>query len=202
MEQTKNSILNNYKKTKPKSTQPILHITLPYHHQLSKPLKKTLTKYDIKTTSSSAPTLKSMLSSIKTPTPTLKTRHTIYEIPCKDCDDFYIGQTYRPLLTWIKEHEACYRLNNHTDNLTGNIKSAPAKHGHDKHHTLDWNNTKILTTASTRPQLNLLEHAAIQIRDTPLNRQLCGPRINPNWKPILSKISDGFEPRNSNIDKF
>ena len=53
-------------------------------------------------------------------------KNVIYKIPCSDCDAYYIGQTCRPLLKRIKEHEACHRLNNIVDSSTGNIKSAPA----------------------------------------------------------------------------
>ena len=84
----------------------------------------------------------------------------IYKIPCKDCDDYCIGQTGRPLIKRVKEHEASCCLNNYIDSI-GNIKSAPAKHSHDNQHTIDWCNTTILTVAQSRLQLNLLEHAAI-----------------------------------------
>ena len=75
----------------------------------------------------------------------------IYKIPCKDCKDYYIGQTCRPIIKRINEHEACYRLNNYIDSI-GNIKSAPAKHSYEMDHTIDWNNTTILTVAQNRTQ--------------------------------------------------
>ena len=102
------------------------------------------------------------------------------------CDDYYIGQTCRPIIKRIKEHEACHRLNNFTDSI-GNIKSAPAKHSHDMQHNIDWSNTTILTTAADRHQLNLLEHAAISTYNPPMNRQHKGPRVSLCGRPYLTR---------------
>ena len=201
MDRTHESLLQPKKNTTA-TTAPALHLTLPYHHQLSRPLRKTLQRYDIDTTFSSPPTLKTLLTSTKTPTPTPKTRNCIYKIPCNNCDDFYIGQTYRPLQLRIKEHEAAYRLNNYTDTTTGNIKSAPAKHGREEAHTINWNGTSILKSSDTRSQLNLLEHAAIITLDPNLNRQHRGPKVNPCWTPLLPKISSSFHSRPSAISSF
>ena len=127
------------------------------------------------------------------------TCNTIYKIPCKDCNDFYIRQTCRPVMKRIKEHEACHCLNNYIDSI-GNIKSAPAKHSHELDHTIDWNNTTILTVAQNRTQLNLLEHAAIAVNEPPMNRQHKGPRISPLWQPILETITKDFKPTTANIN--
>ena len=87
----------------------------------------------------------------------------------------YIGQTCRSLIKRIKEHEACHRLNNLVDSATGNIKSAPAKHGRDLGHTISWSSTSILATCNHRSQLDLLEHAAISTLDPSMNIQHKGP---------------------------
>ena len=94
-----------------------------------------------------------------------RTPNCIYKISCTDCPDFHIGQTYRPISLRIKEHKAAYRLNNIYDSATGNIKSAPAKHAHGNQHLVDFNSVQVLTTASNRHCLNLLEHAAIVTLD-------------------------------------
>ena len=88
---------------------------------------------------------------------------------------------------------------NYIDSI-GNIKSAPAKHGYDMDHTIDWNNTTILTVAQNRTQLNLLEHAAITVNNPTMNRQHKGPRISPLWEPILQTITKDFQPTTANIN--
>ena len=46
----------------------------------------------------------------------------------------------------IQEHEACHHLNNLIDSATGNIKSAPAKHGWDLRHRIAWSSTSIIAS--------------------------------------------------------
>ena len=120
--------------------------------------------------------------------------------PCTDCQQFYIGQTSRPLIKRIKEHEACMRIDNHTDSSTGNIKSAPAKHGRDKNHSIDWKATRILTTCDNKGQLNLMEHAAIKTLKTAMNIQHKGPSINSCWNPLLPKIAASFRDISADIE--
>ena len=158
MDRTKKSI---QKTTKKKTTHTTSKTILPFHPTFSKNIKAALQRYDISTTFSSPPSLMTVikLNTNKTPGPKQHTCNTIYKIPCKNCSDYYIGQTSCPIIKRIKEHEACYRLNNYIDSI-GNIKSAPAKHSYDMDNTIDQNNTTILTVAKNRTLLNLLEHAA------------------------------------------
>ena len=74
------------------------------------------------------------------------------------------------------------------DSATGNIKSAPAKHAHDNQHLVDFNSVQVLTTASNRHCLNLLEHASIVTLDPPLNRQHAGlesTHVGRHSSPLL-----------------
>ena len=112
-------------------------------------------------------------------------KNVIYKIPCGDCHQFYIGQTSRPLIKRIKEHEACMRLDSHTDSSTGNIKSAPAKHGREHGHAINWKATSILTTSEFKGQLNLLEHAAITTLKPGMNIQHKG--MNSCWAPSFPR---------------
>ena len=111
----------------PSLAQSNLLAAVPYSQSYASSIRKSLAKYDITTAFSTSSTLKSLLSHTKSSTPPDKLKNVIYKIPCHDCDDFYIGQTCRPLIKRIKEHEACQRLNNYTDSATGNIKSAPCQ---------------------------------------------------------------------------
>ena len=183
----------------PSLAQSNLLAAVPYSQSYASSIRKSLAKYDITTAFSTSSTLKSLLSHTKSSTPPDKLKNVIYKIPCHDCDDFYIGQTCRPLIKRIKEHEACQRLNNYTDSATGNIKSAPAKHAHDHGHNIDWNGTSIVTACAHRSQLNLLEHAAITILDPPMNIQHKGPRVNPCWNPLLDTIARNFKYTSANV---
>ena len=127
--------------------------------------------------------------------------NSVYTINCNDCPASYTGQTYRPILTRIKEHEASYRLDKSTDRF-GNIKSAPALHAHSTGHTINWNGTYILGTVKTRQQLDFAEHIAIKHFNPSMNRTLVGPNINPIWNNIAPKACTSFKKKPSNISKF
>ena len=189
MERTKQSLRRKKKHS---------NIVILFPAGRSKDLKRALLRYDITTSFSSPPTLMTLLNTNKKPGPKQNICNTIYKIPCKDCDDYYIGQTCRPLIKRVKEHEASCRLNNYIDSI-GNIKSAPANHSHDNQPTIDWSNTTILTVAQSRQQLNLLEHAAIACYNPPMNRQHKGPRISQLWSRLLPRITDDFKPTPANL---
>ena len=131
--------------------------SIPYFPSNACSMKKSLARFDISTSFHSSANLKSLLSHTKSSWPPSSLKNVIYKIPCGDCPDYYIGQTCIPLIKRIKEHEACMRLDNHTDNSTGNIKSAPAKHRRDNGHCIDWKSTTILATCENKSQLNLME---------------------------------------------
>ena len=174
MEDTQRSLKKTQHPTatskEPKSPSYALQITLPYHPILSKPIKKSLQNHDIKVKHSSNTNLRNILTQTKTPTPGPQTPNVIYEIPCDNCDAFYNGQTKRPLLKRIKEHEANFRLQNNVHESTGRIKSAPSHHALTAGHTMRWNDTSILATTAHPGQLDLIEHAAIQTRKPYINR--------------------------------
>ena len=148
---------------------------------------------------SSGTSLRNILTKTKTNPPPHLTPNAIYETPCNNCPAFYDGQTYRPVHKRIGEHEACFRTNNATDELTGNIKSAPAHHGLTTGHTIGWNRTQLLTSTRTRSQLDLTEHAAIQIRKPAINRVDRAPKCHQLWNPLLPKIAATFKPSSAGI---
>ena len=133
-----------------------------------------------------------MLSHTKSSVPLEKQKNLMYKTPCHDCRDFYIGQTSRPLVKQIKEHKACYCLNNCMDSSTSNIKSTPVKHTRENGHLIDWKKTSILTTCDHKSQLNLLEHAAIINLAPSMNMQHKGPRVNGLWESFFVTITNGL----------
>ena len=174
--------------------------SIPYFKSSASSLKKSLARYDISTSFHSNINLRSLLSHTKSANPPCNVKNVIYKIPCGDCSQFYIGQTSRPFIKRIKEHEACFRLNNYTDSSTGNIKSAPAKRRRDNGHRISWKSTSILTSSDTKGQLNLLEHAAISTLKPDMNIQHKGPSVNSCWTPLLPNIAATFKDIPANIE--
>ena len=198
------NILKRLKNTRqsqpPKPSDHNLLASFPYDNSYASSIKKALAKYDIGTTFQSNHTLKSLLTHTKTPTPSHIQQNVIYKIPCDDCEAFYIGQTCRPLIKRIKEHEVCNRLNNFIDSSTGNIKNAPAKHSHEHGHNIAWKSTTIIASCDHCSQLDLLEHTAITTMKPSMNIQHKGPHVNACWKPLLDNIASSFINKYANIN--
>ena len=91
-------------------------------------------------------------------------------------------------------------LNNLIDSATGNIKSAPVKHGRDLGHRIAWSSTSIIASCQHRSQLDLLEHAAISTLEPSINVQHKGPRVNACWHPLLDTIATSFVSKPANLD--
>ena len=183
-----------------RAAEPSLTVSLPFHPTVSKPIKRILQQHDVKVTHSTGTTLQNLLTKTKTTPPPHLTPNSIYETPCTGCSGFYDGQTYRPITKRMEEHERSYRLNNTADELTGQIKSALGHHGRTTGHTIAWNDTQILTSTRLRAQLDLTEHAAIQVRRPAINRIDRVPKCHQLWDPVLPKIAASFKPRQAGIN--
>ncbi|KAJ8946038.1 hypothetical protein NQ318_023287 [Aromia moschata] len=78
----------------------------------------------------------------------------IYEISCKDCDQKYIGQTKRSILTRFKEHMAHLKYGR-------TEKSCVAQHAFDNNHRIDINNLKLIRNVTNSRQLDAFESLEI-----------------------------------------
>ena len=84
------------------------------------------------------------LSRLKCKMPVLSLSNVVYKINCKDCDQFYIGKTYRILSQRIKEHKT-------------SEASALTKHSFLTDHTIDFCNPQVLSTDSVHTRLLIKE---------------------------------------------
>ena len=121
-----------------------------------------------------------MLTKTKTQPPPHTTRNAIYQIPCKDCNATYCGQTRRPLYLRLSEHQ---RFTNSKSFTSTDLQytSAVAHHAHTTGHTIDFKSTHILSSLTKSSQLDLIEHAAIKIICPSLNKLHSAPNINNQW---------------------
>ena len=129
-----------------KATTPSLTESFPFHPTITKKIKKSLASHDIKVTSSSGTTLRDLLTKTKTIPPPHLSPNVIYEISCNDCTATYNGQTNRPLIKRIKEHEPHSRLRLHNPDDFSHNHSAPAHHSQTTGHKIAWDRTTKLTT--------------------------------------------------------
>ena len=182
-----------------KATTPSLTASFPFHPTITKKIKKSLASHDVKVTSSSGTTLRDLLTKTKTTPPPHLTPNVIYEISCNDCTATYNGQTNRPLIKRIKEHESHSRLHLHNPDDFSHNQSAPAHHSRTTGHKIAWDRTTILTTTRYKTQLDLTEHTAIKTRNPSLNRTDSAPTCSKLWDPIIPKIACTIKPRPAGI---
>ena len=82
---------------------------LPYIRNTSEEIERECKKLGVKVVVSSSGTLQQTLIKVKTPREDMKKKDVVYEVPCKDCDTNYIGETGRDLHNRIVEHKAAIR---------------------------------------------------------------------------------------------
>ena len=78
----------------------------------------------------------------------------IYEIPCKHCNQKYVGQSGKELATRIKQHKYNVR--------TGNTASSLFHHMNNCNHTIDWNGAKEIMYCKDIIKRDLVESCIIK----------------------------------------
>jgi hypothetical protein len=153
-------------------------ITIPYIKGLSEKLKRIGNKFNISTTFKTTNTLRSILSKTKPNNEQERTKNCIYKIPC-ECDQFYLGETSRPLNVRISEHQS-YIKNREFD------RSQICKHAWDNEHRVQWNDSNIVLKETDGKKRKIKEAALIMLNETNCvaNSSAECSRI---WLPILKE---------------
>ncbi|KAJ8941629.1 hypothetical protein NQ318_000335, partial [Aromia moschata] len=107
----------------------------------------------------------------------------IYEISCKDCDQKYIGQTKRSILTRFKEHMAHLKYGR-------TEKSCVAQHAFDNNHRIYINNLKLIRYVTNSRQLDAFESLEIIKCNNSMNRDN-GPIPTSPLFALINKDSYG-----------
>ncbi|MGL5624125.1 reverse transcriptase domain-containing protein [Cetobacterium sp.] len=119
---------------------------IPYKKGTSEAIRKILNEANIRVAFKPTQRLRSILVHSKDQIPKEKIRNCVYNIPCKDCDAIYVGQTNRELGIRIAEHRRLTKRapRNNEDYQTLIKKSAIALHAFDTGHKVDFDNVKIV----------------------------------------------------------
>lgn len=149
-------LYNNQNNNKNK-TDPYKYVTIPYVQNLSEKLNKILIPYNIKVAHKNHNNFKQLFTNIKDPIPKNKKTHTVYKIPCHNCDKVYIGQTIQHLNDRINGHKF-------SNNIT-----ALKKHVTQTKHSFNYEETSILTTENNNKARNILESIYIQKHKNSVN---------------------------------
>ena len=123
--------------TKDKQAAPLATISIPYIKGTSERIRRCLSRVDIQVTFRSRATMRSLLMRVRPRRSPLEYKGVIYKIPCHDCDQVYIGETGRHLITRLKEHQRHCKYGD-TD------KSAVALHTWTNNHCIDWDSSSVI----------------------------------------------------------
>ena len=105
------------KDTEEDSAKPMF---LPYVRGVSEKLEKVCAPQGVKTIFRPQQTLRNKLMQVKQKTPMEKKRNIVYEVPCRDCQLTYIGETRRTMMKRMTEHKYAVK--------TGDAKNRIAVH--------------------------------------------------------------------------
>ena len=123
----------------PTPDKPIGTITVIYIKGVSQCIGRILGRADIRTTSRTVTTIRSLLVKTKPVTEEHKKKGVIYKVPCQDCNKVYIGETGRRFGTRLNEHKRHCKL-------LQPDKSTIAEHAIGENHHIDFDQSEVVTT--------------------------------------------------------
>jgi hypothetical protein len=161
--QTQNKTKNNY-------------LTLPYMNGLSENFQHLFKNYNISVSHKANNLLKQQYTKLKSKTPKLKKTHTIYKIPCTNCNKVYIGQTSQYLENRINGHK--YDKRN---------KTALTRHELEFKHAFGFNNIEILKTEQNQQKREFLEMIFIKKNENAINSKTDIQKLSKLYHSIQIK---------------
>ena len=126
--------------------------------------------YNISTAMKPHSTLRKQLVHPKDKRDPLNTTHAVYNIPCRNCNLSYVGETGRKFETRLAEHrkeaekveKATATRASRKESLSTVHKSAITDHVADKNHVIGWGEAEVMCTEQDRYKRWIRE--AIEIR--------------------------------------
>ncbi|XP_057298389.1 uncharacterized protein LOC130629264 [Hydractinia symbiolongicarpus] len=135
-------------------------------------------KYKIKCILNSKDTLRSTLSKPKDKINMEEQNNVVYEIPCKDCDAVYIGETKRKFKQRVQEHMCAVR--------NGDVKKNEiADHSWSRSHQFNWDEKKIIDRESRTTARKIKETINSVERNKHINS--ISYQLPEIWLPALQK---------------
>ena len=151
---------------------------LPYVRRLSEKLERVCAPLGVKTVFKPARTLKQTLMRVKTNIPEEKKTGVIYEVPCEECPQTYIGETKRTLKVRLSEHKQAVKH--------GDPKNGIAVHAHESNHRIDWDGARVRRSGMTSYwRRRTTEAILIQQREETMNLD-GGLQLPTLWNPVLN----------------
>ena len=122
-----------------------------------------------------------MLVRVKNGIPEDRRKGVIYEIPCKDCEKLYIGETGRTLKKRVSEHKQAVRK--------FNMNNGVAAHVHNEDHQIDWEGAKVIGQQEFYWKRRVTEAIMIQQHNQQTMNLDCGLNLSKLWHASLDKLT-------------
>ena len=130
---------------------------LPYVRGTSDTLGNICRKLGVHPVFRQRRTLRSLHTRVKGPQKHVD-KGVVYQIPCMECDEVYIGETGRPLKTRITEHKRAVS--------TEGVRNANAVHCMRTSHFMDWDVGTVVDRTSRWRERRIKERVHIRKRKT------------------------------------
>nr|CAB3248364.1 glucosylceramidase-like [Phallusia mammillata] len=154
---------------------------LPYVQGVSERLKRILNDAGVKVAMKPLKTIGQLLPKPKDATIPQHRTGVVYQVPCRDCDMVYIGQTKRNLNSRLKEHKVAVK------NMDVN-KSALCEHVFVCDHRINWNDAQVLKQEPNWSKRLVFESCLINSNSNVLNRN-DGKNLSAVFRDILRPTS-------------
>ena len=161
-------------------------LCLPYVRRLSEKLEKVCAPLGIKAVFKPSNTLRQSLVHVKKRLPEEKKRSVVYQVPCKGCDQVYIGETKRNLNIRLAEHRQAVRR--------GDDKNGIAVHVQKCNHSIDWEGARVEQVITNYWKRRTAEAILIRQQSPTMNLDR-GLHLPSVWNPILDSSQHLFPPR-------
>jgi hypothetical protein len=150
---------------------------IPYVQDLSEKLQRIYKKYGIQTIHKPRNTIRDHLVHPKDKTPTIKKCGVLYQIPCNNCEEFYVGETARPLEKRLKEH--------HRTRGEPNVITGMGQHSKTTGHSFSDPDVTIIAREDHWLRRKISESIHIRTRKPTLNKDQ-GYELPPIYMTVLT----------------
>ena len=153
-------------------------LCLPYIQGVSEKIERGCRQLGVQAVFKSGNKLRQSLMRVKTPIDEDSRKGVVYEVPCGECSQVYIGETGRNLKERMRECQYAVKRKD--------MRNGIAAHVCEHHHMVNWNGAQVRCTEQHRWKRKVLE--AIHIQQHPNTSNLdCGLQLNPVWLPLMQK---------------
>jgi len=175
-------------------------VVLPYIQGATEKVQRVMKQHNISTAVKPHMTLRQQLVHPKDKIADTNKCNAIYEVPCKNCDKTYIGETGRQFGTRLDEHKKeviaqdkqSFTRAQRKASTTEWKKSAITEHVCRDNHVIDWGGAKVIDREEDRSRRWIRESIWIRRRKgNTLNRDEGAYHLSHHWSSLVPVVPSG-----------